>query len=489
MKLNWAGKSPVDFIRKGLFNLDRKGLKFKIWLYFVLFAALLMGILWFLQIFFLDTYYEEMKISQTKRVANSIISRYGEGNLVEYISELSQKNDMFIHIETGDGAIIFSPEQNLNQPRVLGGNIRLMEMTVLKRDLIESGRKSASTFLSGRGDNNRTLAYGAWLDDTEGREVILYIFSPLFPMESTVDILSNQLKYVTFISLALAFALSLLISSRISRPIVNITKSASRLAEGDYKVTFEGGQYTEIAHLADTLNYTSRELAKTDNLRKDLIANVSHDLRTPLTMVRSYAEMIRDLSGDNPEKRNAHLQVIIEEADRLNQLVADLLTLSKMQSGVEALNITKFCLRDSIISVLNSYRILTEQEEYRFTLYCDPGVIITGDEARIKQVLSNLVNNAVRYSSDEKDITITVTKKDGAVRCEVTDRGQGIPEDELEHIWERYYKSSAGRSRNTAGTGLGLSIVKEILVLHKASFGVSSKLNEGSTFWFELKAL
>lgn len=451
-----------------------------------MFAALLMIMLWFLQIFFLDTYYEEMKISQTRRVASEIISHYGKDDLVQYISTLSYKNDMFIHIESSDGTIIFSPSQNLDRPSFPGGDIYLMEMAVMKKNLIRSDKDNVSIVMTDRGRKNNTLAYCVYLDKTEGQEVILYIFSPLFPVESTVEILSNQLKYVTLISLALAFGLSLLISRRISKPIVNITKSASQLAAGNYDVRFEGGRYSEIAQLADTLNYTSGELAKTDNLQKDLIANVSHDLRTPLTMVKSYAEMIRDLSGDNPEKRNAHLQVIIDEADRLNLLVADLLMLSKMQSGVDALNITRFNLKDSVISILNSYRILSEQEGYDLTYRCDSDVFVEGDEARIKQVLSNLVNNAVRYSDDNKKISITVTETGRAVRCEVTDKGQGIPEDELEHIWERYYKSSSNHSRNTAGTGLGLSIVKEILLLHKACFGVTSKLHEGSTFWFEL---
>lgn len=466
-------------------NLDRNSLKFKIWLYFALFAALLISILWFLQIIFLDSYYEEMKISQTRKIANSIISHYGEEDLVEYISELSYENDLFIHIESGDGAIIFSPTQNLDRPRLATGGIYLMEMAVMKKNLINSSKQSISRILTDRGRNN-TLAYGVWLDRTPGQEVILYIFSPLFPVASTVDILSNQLKYVTIISLALAFGLSLLISNRISRPIVNITKSATGLAEGNYEVTFEGGHYSEIAQLADTLNDASRKLAKADTLQKDLIANVSHDLRTPLTMVKSYAEMVRDLSGDNPEKRNAHLQVIIDEADRLNLLVGDLLTLSKMQSGVETLNISKFCLRDAITGILNSYRLLSELEGYQFICRCDPSLMATGDEARIKQVLSNLINNAVRYSDEKKSIAIMAIETGSTVRIEVTDQGQGIPDDELEHIWERYYKSSSNRSRNTSGTGLGLSIVREILLLHKARFGVISKLHEGSTFWFEL---
>lgn len=468
-------------------NWDRNSLKFKIWLYFVLFAALLMGILWFLQIFFLDTYYEEMKISQTRKIANAIISHYQDDDLVEYISGLSYENDMLIHIESSDGTIIFSPSQNLDRPRILSSNIYLMEMAFMKKNLIQSGKQSASIIMADQGRKNNTLAYSAYLDNTEGHEVFLYIFSPLFPVSSTVEILSNQLRYVTLISLILAFALSLLISNKISRPIVNITKSASILAEGNYEVTFEGGHYSEIAQLADTLNYTSKELAKANILQKDLIANVSHDLRTPLTMVKSYAEMIRDLSGDNPEKRNSHLQVIIDESDRLNLLVADLLTLSKMQSGVETLNVTKFHIRDCIVSILNSYRILSEQEGYQFICRCDPDIVVTGDESRIMQVLSNLVNNAVRYSDEEKIVTVSVTDAGEFIRCEVADKGQGIPEDELAHIWERYYKSSSNHSRNTSGTGLGLSIVKEILLLHGARFGVISKPREGSTFWFELR--
>ncbi len=465
-------------------SIDQKSLKFKIWLYFVLFAALLMIILWFLQIFFLDTYYEEMKISETSKIAKSIISRYGNEDLVEYISEISYKNDMYIHIESSDGTIIFSPIQDME--RRLPDKAYFMEMAIIKKNLIDSEEKTASIMLTDPNHKNNTLAYCAYLDDTNGQEVILYIFSPLFPVESNVDILADQLKYVTFISLALAFAISFLISNRISKPIVNITNSASKLAEGNYNVTFEGGRYSEIARLADTLNYTSRELAKSDNLHKDLIANVSHDLRTPLTMVKSYAEMIRDLSGNNPEKRNAHLQVIIDEADRLNLLVSDLLLLSKMQSGIDTLEITKFNLNDSIRSILNSYHLLCEQEGYQINLHCDPNIIVSGDEVRIKQVISNLVNNAVRYGSDKKTIDITVKETNAGIRCEVSDSGQGIPEDELEHIWERYYKSSSNVSRNTAGTGLGLSIVKEILLLHHAKFGADSKVNEGSTFWFEL---
>ncbi|MEG1930350.1 MAG: HAMP domain-containing sensor histidine kinase [Anaerovorax sp.] len=458
---------------------DFKSLKFKLWAYFALFAALLMLILWFLQIFFLNTYYEEMKISETRKIANDIVSEYGQKDFFQTIDRTLAKSDFYIHVETGDGTIMFSPYPNSKN--------YINEMMAVKKQLLsKSTIRSTSIIIPDSNSNTNTLAYGAILDPTPGNMVILYLFSPLYPVNSTVGILINQLIYVTVISLLLAFALSIYLSKRITKPIVNITDSATKLAEGQYGITFEGGQYSEIMRLADTLTYTSKELAKADDLQKDLIANVSHDLRTPLTMVKSYAEMIRDISGNIPEKREHHLQVIIDEADRLNFLVNDLMELSKMQSGVASLSIKEFNLKGTVESLLNAYSIFAENENYQLNLNSADEIWIKGDEARLKQVITNLLNNAIRYSSDSKKISVTLTQKKGITRCEITDSGQGIEESELAHIWDRYYKASSNHSRTTTGTGLGLSIVKEILILHNAQFGVESQVGCGSTFWFEL---
>ena len=151
-----------------------------------------------------------------------------------------------------------------------------------------------------------------------------------------------QLFYITFISLFLALTMAYLMATRISRPIRNITSSAAEMGKGNYGVKFRGGQFSELTELASTLTAASRELEKTNLYQKDLIANVSHDLKTPLTMIKSYAEMIRDLSGNNPEKRDKHLAVIIEKTDRLNTLVNDMLSLSRMQRRTTALERTGF---------------------------------------------------------------------------------------------------------------------------------------------------
>ena len=358
-------------------------------------------------------------------------------------------------------------------------------MVRVRSEMELKNQKSVSLPIGEKGQK-RTLACGNLLRSEDKPEMIAYIFSPLWPVTSTIEILTNQLVYVTAISLAMALILAFYLSTRITTPIRAITRSAEKLAHGEYGVVFKGGHYSELNNLADTLTRTSIELEKSTMLQKDLIANVSHDLRTPLTMVKSYAEMVRDLSGDNPEKRNAHLQVIIDEADRLNLLVSDMLTLTRMQSGAIVIEKTHFDLKETAEGILLSYKLLMEENGYKVNLECPAGITVNADPERIKQVFSNLINNALKFCGEDKTVNVTIKKKGRHALCQIQDHGVGIPEDELPHIWERYYKASSNMVRSTAGSGLGLSIVKEILSLHQSDYGVDSTLGEGTTFWFTL---
>ena len=305
---------------------------------------------------------------------------------------------------------------------------------------------------------------------------VLYIFSPLRPVTSTSKIMTTILIYVTIISLILALIMSLYLSARITWPIRKITSSADRLAHGEYGIVFKGGHYTEINNLADTLTSASIELEKSDLIQKDLIANVSHDLKTPLTMIRSYAEMIRDISGNDPQKREQHLQVIIDESKRLNDLVDDLLTVSRMQSGRISIEEKEFSISEAVLSIARTYEVLEVEQGYKFNVDCPSDFIVTGDEEKLKQVISNLVTNAMKFCGDDKQINISLQRRGKLVRVSVEDHGSGIAAEDLDHIWERYYRSSSNTIRTSEGSGLGLSIVKEILTLHKATFGVDSTL-------------
>ena len=464
-------------------KLDTKSINFKILIYFAVFAMILMILLWSLQVLFLNTFYQSMKESKTNSITRQIKTAYNQYDTEQFamaVADIAENNDVYLYITYADGT-----------PFISHGNRSMVssyeeEVQQIKERLSSSNLDSVSFLIKDPRTDRRSLACGQRLTSMSNPNMIVYIISPLWPMTSTIEILKSQLIYVTAIAFIAALAIAIYLSTRISTPIRNITKSATKLAQGEYGITFHGGEYTELADLADTLTRASIELEKSTSLQKDLIANVSHDLRTPLTMVKSYAEMIRDLSGDNPEKREKHLQVIIEEADRLNLLVSDMLTLSRMQSGAIVIERSDFDLCDCVEGILMSYKLLMEEDGYTVNFECPKKVMVNGDPERIKQVCANLINNALKFCGENKTVNVTIKKKARVAICRITDYGSGIAPEDIEHIWERYYKSSSNMVRTKTGTGLGLSIVKEILSLHKVRYGVDSTLGEGTTFWFEL---
>ena len=306
------------------------------------------------------------------------------------------------------------------------------------------------------------------------------------PINTTVETLRAQLVIITVIMTAFSILLVLLLSSMISRPITRITKSAKQLATGDYGTQFTGGTYREVTELADTLNYASRELSKVEHLRQEFIANVSHDLRTPLTMITGYAEVMRDLPGENTPE---NVQIIIDEARRLTDLVNDLLNLSRLQSGAqtpepEPLNLTKM-----IRGIMGRYAKLVLHDGYAITLEADGDAMVMADRLRMTQVLYNLINNAINYAGADRAVLVRQTIENGTVKVEVIDHGEGIPAESLPYVWDRYYKVDKNHRRSTVGAGLGLSIVKGVLEAHGAEYGVASTLGEGSDFWFRLPLL
>lgn len=466
-------------------KLDIHSIKFRVCIYFIIFAVILMVVLWSLQVLFLNPFYQSMKTTKTQSVAKDIELAYQNHDPEEFMRNLydiAEANDMYIYIATTDNTPYFiSNKDNTSRDYT-------NEMAEIHNTLVNNNTRSISKVIGEKGQRS-TLACGSILSAKGKNTLFAYIFSPLFPLSSTLEILTTQLVFVTSISLVMALLLAFYLATKITTPIRAINKSAKQLAQGEYGVVFTGGQYTELNNLADTLTKASIQLEKSAMLQKDLIANVSHDLRTPLTMVKSYAEMIRDLSGENPKKRNSHLQVIIDEADRLNVLVGDMLTLSRMQSGALTLERENFNLRDVVEGILLTYKLLMEQDGYDIQLNCKSDITVNADIEKMKQVFSNLINNALKFCGPDKVVEINIKRKGRYVLCQVVDHGIGIKAEELPHIWERYYRASSNMVRASSGSGLGLSIIKEILSLHKSNFGVTSTVGEGTTFWFELDAI
>ena len=284
--------------------------------------------------------------------------------------------------------------------------------------------------------------------------------------------------------IVIAFLLAAVISRGVSRSIIMLNDGAKKLAAGDYSVKFNSRDYMEVSELSDTLNHTATELGKTDSFQKELIANVSHDLRTPLTMIKGYAEVMRDIPGENTPE---NVQVIIDETERLTGLVNDMLDISKLKAGTITIEPEEYNITESIRHVLERYNKLREVEGYTIDFLYDDEVNIYADEQKMYQVLYNLVNNAINYTGDDKKVTV-IQKVDGDVlRIEVKDTGDGVKQDDIPYVWDRYYKDKTAHKRAIQGTGLGLSIVKNVLELHGAKYGVSSIQGKGATFWFEIQ--
>lgn len=290
---------------------------------------------------------------------------------------------------------------------------------------------------------------------------------------------------ITAILILFAFVISLFMARRIARPIDKITKSAEKLAKGDFNTHFDGRGYLEVRKLADTLTYAEKELMRVDTMQRDLIANVSHDLRTPLTMLKAYAEMIRDLSGDNPTKRNEHLGIIINETDRLSAMVNDILDLSKLESGRQKLSLSEFEIKDKLTAIIGRFKGISDQMGYHIHFTPDEERVVYCDIVKIEQVIYNLINNAINYTGDDKQVYIRQINEPDGVLIEVEDTGDGIEEDKIKLIFDKYYRSE-NHKREVVGTGLGLSIVKAVLKLHGYDYGVRSVIGKGSTFWFKI---
>ncbi len=320
-----------------------------------------------------------------------------------------------------------------------------------------------------------------------GKPHYLLVSYSLSIVQDTVRNLQIYLLLIGIGVVFIAFLVSSVFSSKITSGLKTMSDSAVRLAKRDYKVEFNNVDYQELAKLSDTLNYVRDEVKKSEDFQREILANVTHDLKTPLTMIKAYASMIKEISGDDKVKREKHIQVIIDEADRLTGLVNDVLSVSKLQSNIDALNFKVFNLTELVYGIINKFGYLQESQGYNLMVDIDANIYTRADEEKISQVIYNLLGNAANYTGEDKTVFISLkTSMDGKrVKFSVRDTGKGIAREELDEIWNRYYRVKENHTRPVKGTGLGLNIVKAILENHSFDFGVDSELGAGSTFWID----
>mgnify|MGYP002675378840 FL=1 len=454
-------------------------LKYGMWMYFLLFTVLVLGCVWGFQMLFVESYYQNMKLNEMYSYGRTLRAAENEYSDAYYEESVKCKEvGMNVYVVDRYGENVSST----------GGYKPDVDTLDLLRTIMSDYAKSSRDEVCKLKDTGRSadnyFYYVGQMSYDNNRYLVL--ISRHAMLTEVMRIIRWQFLIITGIVLIIGFFLAWYVASKLSKPISEMSVTAKRWANGDESAVFEpASNYSEITELADALNYAKEGISKSGTLQRDLLANVSHDLRTPLTMIKAYAEMIKDISGDNKQKRDKHTGVIIEEADRLTMLVNDILNLSKLQSSVDELELKEINLSELTERVIDRFSDFVENRGYKIEDNVAPDLLTVADEKKIEQVIYNLLGNSINYTGEDKTVKVYLTAENDKILLEIIDSGKGISEEKLATIWERYYRFSETNTRPVKGTGLGLSIVKAILDSHGLKFGVRSKKDCGSNFYVE----
>ena len=448
----------------------------KIFIYLAIFSLFILIFLFFFQVIFINTFYEWTKTRTIKSLANDILITENDISLYDKLNRISYEENVCIELTNSNGDNLYSTYTN---------NCNLRSKTI-KRNFINSNKKTKTYNLI----NNFTKEKSIMAATRLSNNLYIFISTSLIPLDSTINIIEQQLIVVSVVVLVLSIVVAYFISKRLSDPITKISKAAKLISKGKLKTKFETtSDIKELVDLTNALNDMKNELSKTEELQKDLMANVSHDLKTPLTMIKAYAELILDININDKEKCVNNLNIVIEEVNRLNSLVNDILALTKVENELDKLDISEFDLIKLIERIVKQHNIYVIKDGYSIEFIHDniSKLLINADKKKIEQVIYNLLNNALNYTGDDKKVIIKVVENDKDYTVMVIDSGKGIDKSELDHIFDRYYRSKKNHKRYIYGTGLGLSIVKNIFLLHNYEYGVKSTKNKGTTFYFKIK--
>ncbi len=454
--------------------MKNRNLTLKTLMYFSVFIAIILLALWAIQIQFLQVFYERNVIEKIDTVAEEI--KANKNNLDVLLQEYAYSNDMCIEYYHDTVEIDYNLKKNNCILRDYS-----YEIAKYKAELINNQKDYM--ILYAKKTNIKSILYAVNL----GNSNYVFLNATLEDMNSATALLKKQLIYLILILILASCIMAIFVSRRLNRPILKIISTAREMGKGNFNVKFEKSNVEELDELCDVLTVAASEMNKTEELKRDLLANVSHDLKTPLTMIKAYAEKVKDITYKDPEKREKDLNVIIEETDRLNNLVNDLLDLSKMQAGESELNIEEYDIVKNINEILKRYDIVVEKEGYKFELDMPKSAKVKADKAKIEQVIYNLINNAIEHTGEDLRVIITVKKQIDSVLISIKDTGAGLTEEEKQLVWNRYYKKEKKHKRNVIGSGIGLSIVKGILESHKCEYGIDSKVGQYTSFYFKLK--
>ena len=331
--------------------------------------------------------------------------------------------------------------------------------------------------------------------------------TPIESIRESVSVANHFLAYIGVAATLAGGIIIWLVSRKITKPILELNRISEKMVHLDFEAKYQGAAHNEIDLLGENINKLSlslensiselktannelqtdiRKKEQIDEMRKEFLANVSHELKTPIALIQGYAEGLSEGVNDDPESRNFYCEVIMDEAGKMNSMVQKLLTLNQLEFGNDVVAMERFDITGLVKNYIQSAAILTKQNEINVCMEEYPSVYVWGDPDKVQEVFTNYFTNAVNHCGGKKIIVITLEQKEEIVRVGVFNTGETIPEEALPHLWEKFYKVDKARTREYGGSGVGLSIVKAIMDSMNRRYGVEN-YNNGVLFWFELE--
>lgn len=336
---------------------------------------------------------------------------------------------------------------------------------------------------------------------------VFLIRLPMAGISDSIQISNMFYLYTGMIVVAISILAIWFLSQRLTKPLEELTDISIRMSNLDFNAKYESGGEDEIGVLGQNFNKMSKELEQTiselktannelqkdiekkeriDDMRKEFLSNVSHELKTPIALIQGYAEGLKECINDEAESRDFYCEVIIDEAAKMNNMVKKLLTLNQLEFGNDQISMECFDLTELVRGVVNSAQLLADQKDAQILFVQDTSVYVWGDEFKIEEVVTNYVSNAINHIDGERKIEIKMQRREGHIRLSVFNTGKPIPEEDIDKIWIKFYKVDKARTREYGGSGIGLSIVKAVMESMNQKFGVKNYEN-GVEFWFELE--
>lgn len=469
------------------FAFLRSKLAFRLWGAMMILAAIGVAFLWIVQILLFEPNYIDASISAMQSNVAPLAEEvaYASGaestDAVDSLRYFSKSTSAKVLLVANDGTVVVSyshgkqgvPYETEEAKREIFYVYDLLP-TVING---ETGTKVLDS-----GTSTMGLAIGV-PTVYQGEPAALFVYQSLAEMSTMQELNRNQLIMLSVVLTLVASLISLLLTRHFTRPIRTLEDTVRRLAEGELTATPNIRRNDELGRLSDSVEELGHALQRVDVLRKDVIANVSHELRAPLSLILGYSEMVRDVTGDDPARRNANMDLIIQETTHLSQMMDDIMDYSQFQSGYGTLHTMPCNLVEIVETELAIFRQVTEEQQVRLALDSDaPEIILPLDRIKMSQVLRNLLSNAFNHTAGGDTIRVRIIEEPDAVRVQVINPGSPISPEDQTVIWERYQcvQHQGGRRQ---GTGIGLSIVSTLLQAHGMTYGVDSVDGE-NIFWF-----